>query len=523
MPVIQLPKDTRFGDLGAGLGNLIGSAVTALKDREAQQGVAQIMEDSSISDADKGVQALKKFGDKGYSFYQQFVKSRVLDAQLKETLADVGLKQVKTALEGAKLPVAGKLAEGAVALQGAQTQATAAEAPLREAQAARLNALTGPEVAQTTAQTAQTQATTATEEALRTPRVAGALATATQGAEKTDEERMRNAATAQALLQEGIPVPPTVGRSVEAGAEQPPLAKPPDGGTTGRLDPILKSYETILPPDQLAQVRATYDANARSRDPKQRAKALDAAVDQANTLAAAQRKVEKPGALPADAAKVARSSAEYGTSMETFVNELARDPAKVGLLSGTALKAYLERYGVSPGDESLSKMFETQKQLIADQAKSGSVFMSAQTIKLAKDISPSVNRSPLSNLIAADAVADRQLASISTELDRFGKTAIDTTGLERAKGYWERIKKITGSIQSHVVTDENGRNERTVMYFLGNQVNPNSMKPLVKNDKTEYSIRDKGDGRKAVTGAELFALSPRLGNKDPAQILRELQ
>ena len=515
MPVIQLPKDTRFGELGQGLGSAIGSIVTALKDREIQQGVAEIMQDQSIAGPDKGVQALKKFGDKGYTFYQQFVKSQVLDAQLKDTLADVGLKEIKRRAEEAKLPTVSAQAEAQVGL----TKSSTAE---NLANAERMRVLMGPQAANLGAQTAQTQAQTATEEALRQPRVAGAVAGALEKSESVDTQRMQNAATGQALLGEGVPVPPTVGRGLEVAPEQPALAQPPASSTT-RVDALLAPYEKILPPDQMAQVRATYSANAASRDPKQRAKALDAAVDQANTLAAAQRKVEKPTPLPTDAAKVARAASEYGTSMETFVNELARDPGKVGLLGGAGLKAVLDRYGVPIGDQPLSTMFETQKQLIADQAKSGSVFMSGQTIKLAKDISPNVNRSPLANLMSAGAVADRQIASIDTELDRFKDTAVNTEGLKRARSYWERIQKITSSIQSHVVTDERGGNERTVMYFMGNQVNPLSMKPLVKNDNTKYKIKTGPDSRKEITGAELFALSPRLGNKDPAQILRELQ
>jgi hypothetical protein len=64
------------------------------------------------------------------------------------------------------------------------------------------------------------------------------------------------------------------------------------------------------------------------------------------------------------------------------------------------------------------------------------------------------------------------------------------------------------------------------MFFMGNQIDPKSFKPLVKNDQTLYTIKD---GRK-IPGTMLFEMSkPPTGpddaihkNKDPAQILKEL-
>lgn len=512
MPVIQLPRDDRFGQIGQGLGNLIGGAITAFNDKNVQQGVAEIMQDPSISDSEKGVQALKKFGDKGYTFYQQFVKTRVLDAQLKDTLADVALKGIKAKAEEAKLPTVAKQAEANVALTGSQTAENLANvSQIQTMLPARLEALG--------AQTTATQATTATENALRQPRVAGAVAGALEKSEDVDANRMKNAATGQVLLQEGIPVPPTVGRGLEVAQEQPALAQPPAGtGTVGRLGDLVKPFN--LTPDEQGQVQSVYTANER----KKRGTGLDAALDHAKSLATAKAKAEKPAPLPEGSAKLARGAAGYGAVSERFMQDVIQDPEKVGLLSGAGLKARLDRYGLPVGDQTLLNMLEAQKQLVAQQAKSGAVFMSAQTIKLAKDIAPSVDRSPLSNLLSLGSVARERLAELSNELLRYKDTPVQVAAINDAMRPWQNIQKVTDTIQSHVVTDERGRNERTVMYFMGNQVNPLSMKPLVKNDdSTKYPIRDKGDGRKSVTGAELFRMSPMLGNKDPAQILRELQ
>jgi hypothetical protein len=64
--------------------------------------------------------------------------------------------------------------------------------------------------------------------------------------------------------------------------------------------------------------------------------------------------------------------------------------------------------------------------------------------------------------------------------------------------------------------------ERDVMYFMGNQVNPNTMVPIVRQDNTSYAVKPReGDKTTSYTGADIFAMA-RAAGIDPALMLQKL-
>ncbi len=102
MPVIQLPKDTRWGDLGTGLGQVIGGALEGYANKQADQSVAQIMEDPLLTEPAKLTKIMKEVPN-GLERYKGLVTTQVLSATVKEKQAEAlkntiaaGLQQSRT-------------------------------------------------------------------------------------------------------------------------------------------------------------------------------------------------------------------------------------------------------------------------------------------------------------------------------------------------------------------------------------------------------------------------------------------
>lgn len=517
MPVINLPRDDRWGQIGQGLGKLIGEVAQGAREAQVSQGVAQIMQDPEIKPKDRAWRVMKDFGELGYKKYQDMIKSQVLQTEMDKTFAEIGKITVDKKLKEQQLPLEQRRILAGI--EGIEQDTTASKALLP----GRVG-LQGAQIENTQASAAQTREQTATEVQMRDPRVAALAGDVGLKRESIDAKRYENAATRQALGEQGVAVPPTVGRSAEVAEVQPqitPQATPE--GTSSMIEQQLKSFG--LTPDETRQAAAMYRANER----KKRGTGLDAALDFAKGRVEAREKREKPTPLPEGSAKVARSAAEYGAVLEDFAKELVGAPEKVGLLSGAGIKARAERLGLPIGDTATLNMLERQKQLVGAQAKQGAVFMSGQTIRLARDVTPNVDRSPLSNWLAIDAVADAQIATLQNERRRYADpndpakvTPVLTSAIDDALGYWQRIKQMSGSLQTHIATDERGKNERTVTYFMGNQVNPLDMKPLVKQDDTQYEVRGKDGAKTKITGTDLFNIARQL-RKDPWQVYQEMR
>ncbi len=92
MPVIQLPKDTRWGDLGTGLGQVIGGALEGYANKQADQSVAQIMEDPLLTEPAKLTKIMKEVPN-GLERYKGLVTSQVLQATVKEKTAEAAKNQ----------------------------------------------------------------------------------------------------------------------------------------------------------------------------------------------------------------------------------------------------------------------------------------------------------------------------------------------------------------------------------------------------------------------------------------------
>jgi hypothetical protein len=134
MPVIQLPTDRRWGDLGAGLGALIGQVVQARQDNQTATGVGQIMQDPNVSDDQKLPEVLRQYGDRGANIYTQIIRSQVLRGQLGLQQSEVAKNQAASGYYTAETTALPAKNQAAIDKENAQAAEAQAHIPQIQAQ-----------------------------------------------------------------------------------------------------------------------------------------------------------------------------------------------------------------------------------------------------------------------------------------------------------------------------------------------------------------------------------------------------
>jgi hypothetical protein len=461
MPVITLPADQRWGQLGQGLGGLIGQIVSGVQERQAVQGVAQVIQDPQVPQENKFSEILKRFGDRGVQVYTQMMKADLLREQIHEA----------TAKE--------KQAGAATAKEQAQTKQIEAGLPFAQQIAQAKAAAAGLEPAKISAETYRAEQggrASAAEIPLRSDEAALARQRTATEAERT---RLEAAKPAE------VPVAPG---AYDAAAVLKGLGIPdPTPAQVGIAQNLYSNSKTVRV-GNLAVTKFAQDQLKKGEGTKD---------------------------TPEPIRKVAASSDVAATSMERFVTSFQKNPGELGFFKGATAKGLLEKYGISTGDVDLLNEMDAQMLAVSDQATRGGGFFAAGRVKLAKDVTPGISESPLRAIIAADQVADRHLSELRSYLSGMTDQEIKKP-VEAAIDHWERVKSITGSLQSWPVMSGGRPTDKTAMVFGGDAVDPSSFRKRMEGRKTYVA----GDGRD-YTGGQLIARAMQL-QEDPVSYARSI-
>jgi hypothetical protein len=494
MPVIQLPTDTRFGDLGKAVGGAVGQIASAFAENKLSEGVAQVLQDPSIAEADKSSEVFKKFGQQGVIKYGDLLKTQQQNAQIKDLLAQAGHRAVQTRILEHTEPTAGPQAEATLARTNALTGATQQET-------ARSRALLPGEVTQQGATTASTIAGTSEKEAVtdRTRLMTPGDVTAQQTRTALVGAEAAKTGTETELLQDQL----TRNRKI---LEQGPT-------DTGTLDKMLDEAG-ITDPGQRAAAKMEYGANLYAKDPAKAGEAFAKSVTQsANARASAKIRAEAPSEA---GTKAAEGAAEHAESLDRFLKSFTRGGAqKIGFVTGAGVKKWLEEHGVSAGDPEFVEMYNAAAQQVQSTATSGGGFYAEGRKRLAETVTPSVMETPLHAIISADQVADRMIARLKTrQLDHPEQKSIQS-----ALDKWQDLKKTTGSLDTYdyVPDPKNPQTKYPVVLFNGDQVDLKTFKPLVEGAR-DYKL---GKGT-MLRGSDVIA-DARRRNMSPAVRLEEIK
>lgn len=508
MPVINLPRDERWGDLGKGLGGIIGGVLSAYSEHQTTSQVGEILQDPNIAENKKELEVLKKTGRKGLEIYDQLTKSQQMQATTKNLLAHVGLTNVQAALEGAKLPTADRRAEAETQTAEARPALVGAETKSTLATAGQTEALTAPKVATELARPAllgaETAATTATADKTKATTLPTAASESQSAALKAAESKKTDLESQ--ILEGRIKAL----QNLQAG-----------GNTSSSIDSLLAPFGLQEP--QKAQWKTSLEQTYKGAELKSPGSGDAAVAGQLRMLASTMQKTEAPKPLTEPEQRFSSDSVQHATSAKRFIETFAKGGSSdIGFFSGANAKAFMEKWGIPTGDPALIDMWNAAQQQVASTATGGGGFFAQGRVKLAHDVTAGITETPLHALLATDQVADRQIAALEGRLSGFEGTAVVTKPIQKALEEWRQVKAITGTFKSDVIPDPRRLDDptagRTVAFFQGNQIDPKTFAPLVKNDKTSYKIK----GGNTVPGSWLFEAA-RTKNKDPAQLLKELQ
>ncbi len=597
MPVIQLPKDTRWGDLGTGLGQVIGGALEGYANKQADQSVAQIMEDPLLTEPAKLTKIMKEVPN-GLERYKGLVTTQVLQATVKEKQAEAlkntiaaGLQQSRTSnmneVLGVPTPSApGTLPTSTAPSPGGPTTASV----LGGAAVAAPTAPTGvagavlsgsaPESTPTpSAPAAPTPTATPTPTAPPTAAPTGLGARISQiidtraaalGVTVTPEEKATLIPDIAAHVGAGTSFGPTIDAFLKEkqGAAKFPseLAKSQSeaetsaaGATTARAKAAVDLAETQAKLDELKSKapytgpktaaeteRAQQEAAANrpgtttpaavaatfpSFSPEQnQAVALAGQTGGPKAATAEITKIvdanAKGAGLSTESIKFARDAASYGAITERFANEMVADPSRLGLLTTSGIKAKLESYGIGAADQGLQNLLQSQKLAAATAAReNGNWGVSGTNLSLSKQTSANIDKTPLSNLMMFAGTAAQKIGEAEVEKAAYAGNPRAQAAIDQAVQPWRNIQKMTDTLNSTTVPADPAKPkgaQRDVMYFMGNQVDPGTMVPIVRQDNTMYTIKPKeGEKTKSLSGADIFAAAREVG-VDPAEMLRRL-
>lgn len=420
MPVINLPQDTRWGDLGKGLGGLLGAVAGAYQQKQVQEGVSQINDDTSVAADKKPSEIFKKFGNAGIEALAKMNALKEQQSVITKNLAGAGLQSIETRLKEAMLPTAEREALAKTRALEAQPAHIAAETSNLNASAANTAALTGPKVALTNNEAALTGTNVE-------------IAT-----EKLD--RMRRA-----------------------------------GSDTVGLDVQLAPFK--LSPEETAAAKMTYQG-AETKAPGSGDAAMSAYV---RNLVTSREKREAPKPTPEAEQKFSSDSVQHATSALRFIDTFKKGGAQdIGFFSGANAKAFMEKWGIPTGDVAVVDMWNAAQQQVASAATQGGGFFAQGRVKLAHDVTAGITETPLHALLATDQVADRMIGALEGRLSGFTGTSTVTKPIESALAKWREVKATTGTFKSEVTQD----GKKTIAYFEGKQIDPKTFKTLLDPEKT---------------------------------------
>jgi hypothetical protein len=444
---------------------------------QVQQGVAQVMSDTSISEDKKPGEIFKKFGNSGIEVLAkmnalQKSQGDAIQSLAKGKLADMYVKSVT--------------GEGGGGVTGG------ASGNVIDTMAQMYGVNVTPEQ-RGVLQQQYTQALLAGEKnpmAAIEPLLRGAA-----GAEKRSFEVKELQQKVRQGEEQGPLKTEKLKQEVTQGAAQGPLK-------TQKLQQEVKAAEPVeVTPES---IKAAF--------PKMSTEQAQAAALAANTggKKALATTVEKnvnatqPQPTRVQEADLGAKSAEYAATLTKFTEKFLANP-ETGLLTGASIKAWADKHGVPFNDPNLLYMLEAQHQAVAQQARGGSMFMSSHSIALANDIIPTVGRSPLSNLTALNLIADQQIKLLTVRRTALEGTRQSTAPLDLAIKDWENLKGITGSLDTYITSDK----QHTVVMFQGNQINPSNLKTIFEGGAKKYKVdNNEIDGATVLQNASMVHVTP---------------
>lgn len=454
MAVIVLPDDRRAQLIGQGIGELVGTFVgQRLRDdqwRRMAQGVTEIQKDPNIEPGNQNVEILNRYGLQGLALTKALAAQQLAGINIKEKQAQTELAQQRAALAGGQL----QLLPLTAAQREAQLKNVQSETAAREAKLPGELAEQGATLALRGAETTRAQAG-ASSEAL----------TAQQKQQDLDRDRMLAQMFANARTPEGA-------QQLESIQEQ--LGYSPEQMNALRMQYAVGGAKGVA-----KQVEATTTAKTRAE------------IQAAKPLTLPEVEISRAGG-------VVQKAATMGQVMDT----IEQAPGAIGG-PVAAIKSYLQRTtSLFQDDPEFAKRVTANEQLVADSVASGAGFVGKARIDLAHGTLPSIVQGKMRQVMELNTILHGEIANQETRRmafrDQYTTAPIDHS-IEQLKKQFDRTDSLWWT-----------RGGKQV-FFKGQQVNPNTLKPIeggAKEFPENYRVTI---GGQPYTGALINTNARQLG------------
>jgi hypothetical protein len=434
MSVVYLPEDKRWSMIGEGLGSLVGAYVSRKlidsDNKRVYQGIHDVNSDESIKPEDKPYRVGELFGAKGLALQQALLKQQQAGITTAHTQAETDLARSRN-----------------VQVQQ-QTQSQAQTDPLkRQELQGRVNAQPA-QIAHTEAETQRAKAGTV-------------------------EAGMQAQKTAQELADE-----------------------------QGRRDALARTLATTKPPEGIDPAQwYSIQLEGALGGPKAAASGIGA-VAKANTAAAeigpktearigAENKV-KAGTKPLENVdrQTVAGAAQLAEDMGPVLTSIENDPNARGGVSGY-FKQLLTSHGYGT-DPAFTSLVAAAHQQVQTSATSGSGFTGKTRTDLAKDVSPTVIKDKIQQIMDVNQLVHNQTARLESIRQEYAKDP--QRNLDAIDNAISKLKERTAATDTLWYTKDG-----KAIFYKGRQVNPQSFVP-VKNGAKEFAGEgsvDVGNGNTA--------------------------
>lgn len=491
MAVINLPRDTRWGELGNALGALGGQVAQNFYERYVNQGVQEVQNDPNTAENQKLPTIAARFGNAGVVALTNQLKANLLNAQTAGAAADTGFVKAKTAsavfdLGKSKDFAPAELAKlkADIAAQDARTQLTTAETakvPVEIEnikQAIQDRKVKGPaEVEHIQAQTAAAQA--------GIPLV--------QARERlTDVEAGKTIAETGNIVKQGELLD-------QQKVMREELAKP------GALEATLKG-QGITDPRDLDYVRA-----AMAADPKN---GLRASIAKINEVRMAR---EKPQMLPTVTQQKVTAVAGQLENLAPFL-EPVPPGTPTGFLAG--VKQMLNKKGFGE-DGPLMTRATAAEQSMANFASTGTGLGGAYRVPLAKNVTPQINHTAMYNVLEVGQLARITIAELNAEKELAAKQpGMDISPIQHQIDAYQKL--LDRSNQFWWTSPEQTEDSKVHFFYGGQEVDPSHLRPMGGAKELPANQRYELPDGTTARGGQINAEARRIGQL-PEKLLNTLQ
>lgn len=465
MPVINLPRDTRGSEIGAALAGATKSLTDAYMQQQTASGVAEIMGNPSISDANKPIEILKKYGDPGYDLFKKMSQVELIGSQVKNVLAEAGLQDVQRRLKELTIPTVQRREAAEIAGIESRTDLTGAQTATARALLPGQVAAQSGDLAKTSAETQNILGQTEARRTLLPGQVEAQGADIARTRSQTEVE--------QALLPDRRLLAQSQAAQNFGQAQESQLKIDQSRRLMEAQQDLLKGNTTF---DQLIQKFGIPAGTPRAEAAKQALATggFPAFQQEIDKGIGTQEKISEPKPLSNEQRTQLVNSVAQVESAERFVEAFDKGGRRqVGWFPNIApARAWLEKQGITTADPEFVNMMNSTMQQVSDVARSSSQFYSSGVLNLARDVVPNIQGSPLHAMIAANEAASRKLEQLKVDqgilqpgqpraeldklIDRYERFKKDTTVESYTSTPWTvQVQRPDGTVFTRIVPASN--------------------------------------------------------------------